>query len=163
VVIGVRAYNVRDDLAAHLPALFAYVEGGGTVVAQYNRPNGLKTNRLAPYDLRLSDARVTDENAPVTFLAPDHPALTTPNRIVASDMEGWVQERGIYFPTQWDAHFTPILASGDPGEAPLKGGLLVAKHGRGHFVYTGLVFFRQLPAGVPGAYRLFANLVSLGK
>ena len=163
VVIGVRAYNVRDDLAAHLPALFAYVEGGGTVVAQYNRPNGLRTNRLAPYDLRLSDARVTDENAPVTFLAPDHPVLTTPNKISEADMEGWVQERGIYFPTQWDSHFTPILASGDPGETPLKGGLLVAKHGRGHFVYTGLVFFRQLPAGVPGAYRLFANLVSLGK
>jgi LmbE family N-acetylglucosaminyl deacetylase len=163
VVIGVRAYNVRDDLAAHLPALFAYVEGGGTVVAQYNRPNGLKTNRIAPYDLRLSDARVTDETAPVTFLAPDHPALTTPNRINASDMGGWVQERGIYFPTQWDSHFLPILASGDPGETPLKGGLLVAKHGRGHFVYTGLVFFRQLPAGVPGAYRLLANLVSLGK
>jgi LmbE family N-acetylglucosaminyl deacetylase len=163
VVIGVRAYNVRDDLAVHVPALFAYVEGGGTVVAQYNRPNGLKTNRLAPYDLRLSDARVTDEDAPVTFLAPDHPALTTPNKIGEADMEGWVQERGIYFPTQWDAHFTPILASGDPGETPLKGGLLVAKHGRGHFVYTGLVFFRQLPAGVPGAYRLLANLVSLGK
>jgi hypothetical protein len=163
VVIGVRAYNVRDDLADHLPALFAYVENGGTVVAQYNRPNALKTNRLAPYDLRLSDARITDESAPVTFLAPDHPVLTTPNKIGASDMEGWVQERGIYFPTQWDSHFTPILASGDPGETPLKGGLLVAKHGRGHFVYTGLVFFRQLPAGVPGAYRLFANLVSLGK
>jgi hypothetical protein len=163
VVIGVRAYNVRDDLAAGLPALFAYVEGGGTVVAQYNRPNGLKTTRIAPYDLRLSDARVTDEEAPVTFLASDHPALTTPNKIGASDMEGWVQERGIYFPTQWGSQFTPILASGDPGETPLKGGLLVAKHGRGHFVYTGLVFFRQLPAGVPGAYRLFANLISLGK
>jgi LmbE family N-acetylglucosaminyl deacetylase len=163
VVIGVRAFNVRDDLAAHLPALFAYVEGGGTVVAQYNRPNGLKTNRLAPYDLRLSDARITDENAPVTFLAPDHPALTTPNKIGEADMAGWVQERGIYFPARWDPHFTPIIAAGDPGEAPLKGGLLVAKHGRGHFVYTGLVFFRQLPAGVPGAYRLFANLVSLGK
>jgi LmbE family N-acetylglucosaminyl deacetylase len=163
VVIGVRAYNVRDDLAPHLEALFAYVEGGGTVVAQYNRPNGLKTNRLAPYDLRLSDERVTDENAPVTFLAPDHPVLTTPNKITEADMEGWVQERGIYFPTRWDPHFTPILASGDSGVTPLQGGLLVAKHGRGHFVYTGLVFFRQLPAGVPGAYRLFANLVSLGK
>ncbi len=163
VVIGVRAYNVRTDLDAALPALFAYVEGGGTVVAQYNRPNELKTNRLAPYDLRLSGARVTDETAPVAFLAPDHPVLTTPNKVSQTDMEGWVQERGIYFPAQWDSHFTPILASGDPGETPLKGGLLVAKHGRGHFVYTGLVFFRQLPAGVPGAYRLFANLVSLGK
>ncbi len=163
VVIGVRAYNVRDDLAANLSALFKYVEGGGTVVAQYNRPNGLKTNQLAPYSLRLSDARVTDELAPVTFLAADHPALTTPNKISNADMEGWVQERGIYFPSTWDSHFTPILASGDPGETPLKGGLLVAKHGRGHFVYTGLVFFRELPAGVPGAYRLFANLVSLSK
>jgi hypothetical protein len=111
----------------------------------------------------LSDARVTDENAPVTFLAPDHPVLTTPNKITSADMEGWVQERGIYFPTRWDPHFTPILALGDAGETPLQGGLLVAKHGRGHFVYTGLVFFRQLPAGVAGAYRLFANLVSLGK
>jgi LmbE family N-acetylglucosaminyl deacetylase len=163
VVIGVRAFNVRDDLAAHLPALFAYVEGGGTVVAQYNRPNGLQASKLAPFNLRLSDVRVTDENAPVTFLAPDHPVLTTPNKIAETDMKGWVQERGIYFPSQWDEHFTPILASGDPGETPLKGGLLVAKHGRGYFVYTGLVFFRELPAGVPGAYRLFANLVSLGK
>jgi len=163
VVIGVRAYNVRSDLGAGLPALFDYVAGGGTVVAQYNRPNGLRTPRLAPFDLRLSDARVTDENAPVTFLAPGHPALTTPNRITEADMEGWVQERGIYFPAQWDKHFTPILESGDPGEKPLTGGLLVANHGRGHFVYTGLVFFRQLPAGVPGAYRLFANLVSLGQ
>jgi len=163
VVIGVRAFNVRDDLAARLPALFAYVEAGGTVVVQYNRPNGLKTNKLAPYPLQLSQGRVTDENATVTFLAPDHPALNTPNKITAADFEGWVQERGIYYPNQWDDHFTPILACSDPGEAPLKGGLLVANYGRGHFVYTGLVFFRQLPAGVPGAYRLFANLVSLGK
>lgn len=163
VVIGVRAFNVCRDLAAHMPALFAYVDQGGTVVAQYNRPNGLQTSRLAPFELRLSNARVTDEHAPVTFLAPDHPALTTPNKITADDMEGWVQERGIYFPSRWDEHFTPILAAGDPGETPLRGGLLVAKHGRGYFVYTGLVFFRQLPAGVPGAYRLFANLVSLGQ
>jgi hypothetical protein len=163
LVIGVRAYNVRSDLAVHLPALFDYVERGGTVVAQYNRPNGLRTPRIAPFDLRLSDARVTDENAPVKFLAPDHPVLTTPNKITVADMTGWVQERGIYFPAQWDFHFTPILASGDPGEKPLEGGLLVAKHGQGHFIYTGLVFFRQLPAGVPGAYRLFANLVALGQ
>jgi hypothetical protein len=163
VVIGVRAYNVRSDLAARLQALFDYVEGGGTVVAQYNRPNGLRTPRLAPFDLKLSDARVTDENASVTFLAPDHPALTMPNKITAADTESWVQERGIYFPSTWADRFTPILESGDPGETPLKGGLLVAKHGRGYFVYTSLVFFRQLPAGVPGAYRLFANLISLGQ
>jgi LmbE family N-acetylglucosaminyl deacetylase len=163
VVIGVRAFNVRDDLAARMPALFDYVKSGGNVVVQYNRPDRLRTNGLAPYPLRVSGGRVTDENAKVTFLAPDHPALTTPNKITAADFDGWVQERGIYYPDQWDGHFTPILACNDPGEAPLKGGLLVADHGRGHFVYTGLVFFRQLPAGVPGAYRLFANLVSLGK
>jgi LmbE family N-acetylglucosaminyl deacetylase len=163
VVIGVRAFNVRTNLAAHLPGLFAYVEAGGTVVAQYNRPDNSRTLKLAPYDLRLSGDRVTDETAPVTFLAPDSPVLNTPNRITAADFAGWVQERGIYYPNQWDEHFTPILACGDPGEAPLKGGLLVAKYGKGYYVYTGLVFFRELPAGVPGAYRLFANLVSLGK
>jgi hypothetical protein len=163
VVIGVRALNVRDDLAQGLPALFAFVESGGTVVMQYNRPERLRNAKFAPYPIQLSGARVTDENAAVTFLAPDHPTLNTPNKITTADFEGWVQERGIYYPDQWDDHFTPILACSDPGEAPLKGGLLVAKHGRGHFVYTGLVFFRQLPEGVPGAYRLFANLVSLGK
>jgi len=89
--------------------------------------------------------------------------LNTPNKITDADFAGWVQERGIYFPNQWDDHFTPILACNDPGEAPLKGGLLVAHYGKGYFVYTGLVFFRELPAGVPGAYRLFANLISLGK
>jgi hypothetical protein len=163
VVIGVRAFNVRTNLAAQLPGLFAYVEAGGTVVAQYNRPENSRTLKLAPYDLHLSGDRVTDENAAVTFLAPDNPVLNTPNKITAADFAGWVQERGIYFPNQWDEHFTPILACGDPGESPLKGGLLVAQYGKGYFVYTGLVFFRQLPAGVPGAYRLFANLVSLGK
>jgi hypothetical protein len=163
IVIGIRAFNVRTNLAAQLPALFAYVEAGGTIVEQYNRPDNLKTDKLTPYDLRLSGERVTDENAPVTFLAPDHPVLNTPNKITKVDFEGWVQERGLYFPSQCDEHFTPILACNDPGESPLNGGLLVAQYGRGYFVYTSLVFFRQLPAGVPGAYRLFANLVSLGK
>jgi LmbE family N-acetylglucosaminyl deacetylase len=163
VVIGIRAFNVRTDLAPQLPALFAYVEAGGNVIMQYNNQNGLQNLKLAPFDLRLSSDRVTDENAAVTFLAPDHPVLNTPNKITSADFAGWVQERGIYFPNQWDGHFTPILACSDPGEAPLKGGLLVANYGKGYFVYTGLVFFRELPAGVPGAYRLFANLVSLGK
>lgn len=162
VVIGIRAFNVRRDLAAGLPALFAFVEQGGTVIEQYNRPNGLQTSKLAPFDLRLSNDRVTDETAPVSFLAPEHPALTTPNKITSADFEGWVQERGVYFPNQWDPHFTPLLACSDPGESPLKGGLLVAQYGKGYFVYTGLAWFRQLPAGVPGAYRLFANLLSLG-
>jgi hypothetical protein len=163
VVIGIRAFNVRKDLASHLPELFAYVEAGGNLIEQYNNPNGLQTNQLAPFQLRLSQERVTDETAAVTLLAPDHPVLTTPNKITSADFEGWVQERGLYFPNQWDEHFTPILACSDPGEAPLRGGLLVAKLGKGYFVYTGLAWFRQLPAGVPGAYRLFANLVSLGK
>ncbi len=168
VVIGVRAFNTRTDLAPQLPALFAYVEAGGTVVEQYNTPNGIKTPQLAPYELKLSrdlpHFRVTDEKAPVTLLVPGHPAFTTPNKIVAADFDGWVQERGLDFASEWDAdHFTPLLACSDVGEAPLKGGLLVARYGRGYFVYTGLSFFRQLPAGVPGAYRLFANLVSLGK
>ncbi len=163
VVIGVRAFNVRTDLAAKMPELFAYVESGGTLIEQYNRPNDLKAGKLAPYDLRLSGDRVTDENAAITFLAPEHPVLNTPNKITQADFDGWVQERGIYFPNQWDEHFTPILACNDAGESPLKGALLVAQYGKGHFVYTGLVFFRELPAGVPGAYRLFANLISLGK
>ena len=163
VVIGIRAFNVRTDLAERLPALFAYVEAGGTVVAQYNTLDGLREDWLAPFRLRLSRDRVTDEHAPVTILAPEHPVLTTPNRITAADFEGWVQERGLYFPDQWDARFAAILACGDAGETPLKGGLLVARHGKGYFVYTSLAWFRQLPEAVPGAYRLFANLVSLGK
>ncbi len=163
VVIGIRAFNVRKDLAERLPALFAWVEAGGTVVAQYNTLDGVRDGWLAPFQLHLSRDRVTDEHAPVTILAPEHPVLTTPNRITEADFAGWVQERGLYFPDRWDERFTAILASGDPGETPLKGGLLAARHGKGYFVYTSLAWFRQLPEGVPGAYRLFANLVSLGK
>lgn len=168
VVIGVRAFNERTDLKDAFPGLLAWVEAGGTVVAQYNRPNGLLAPVLGPYPLSIEGPaprlRVTDETAPVTFLAPDHPVLNTPNRITAADFEGWVQERGAYFPGKWDeARYTAVLAMNDPGEAPLTSSILIAKHGQGHYVYTGLAFFRQLPAGVPGAYRLFANLVSLGK
>jgi hypothetical protein len=164
VVFGIRAFNVRTDLVSQLPALFAFVEAGGTVIEQYNRPGGdLKTEQLAPYSLKLSQERVTDEDAAVTFLATNNPALNIPNKITSADFEGWVQERGVYFPSQWDEHFIPILACHDPGEAPKSGSLLIAQYGKGYFVYTGLAFFRQLPAGVPGAYRLFANLVSLGK
>jgi LmbE family N-acetylglucosaminyl deacetylase len=168
VVIGVRAYNDRPDLAANLPGLYAWVAAGGTVIAQYNRPNGLKATALGPYELSIEGPaprlRVTDETAPVTFLAPAHPVLNTPNKITAADFEDWVQERGAYFPSKWDeTRYTPVLAMGDPGEEPLRSSLLVARHGQGWFVYTGLSFFRQLPAGHPGAHRLFANLVSLGK
>jgi len=123
---------------------------------------------LGPYSLSIEGPapllRVTDENAAVGFAAPEHPALNTPNKITAADFEGWVQERGAYFPSKWDEeHYTSVLAMSDPGEAPLKSSLLIARYGKGWYVYTGLAFFRQLPAGVPGAERLFANLVSLGK
>jgi hypothetical protein len=163
IVIGIRAFNIRKDLAGHVPALFEYVEAGGNVVVQYNVAAGLSANWLSPFHLHLSRDRVTDEQAPVTFLAPDHPVLTNPNRITTADFDGWVQERGLYFADEWDERFSPILAFGDPGEVPLRGGLLVARYGKGYFVYTSLSWFRQLPEGVPGAYRLFANLLSLGK
>ena len=168
VVVGVRAFNVRTDLSSHLPALFAFVQGGGNVIVQYNTPNGLTTSQLGPYEIQLSrdlpHNRVTNEKGPVTLLVPDHPAFNTPNKIVPADFDGWVQERGLNFPSQWDdAHYTSLLACSDPGEAPLTSGVLVAHYGKGYFVYTGISWFRQLPAGVPGAYRLFANLVSLGK
>jgi hypothetical protein len=168
VVIGVRAFNERKDLAPSLTNLWAFVEKGGTVVVQYNRPNGLRAQQLGPYRLSIEgpapQLRVTDEHAPVSLLAPTHPALTTPNPIARGDFDGWVQERGAYFPSSWDhEHYQTILAMSDPGEEPLQSGLLIAQDGKGYYVYTGLAFFRQLPAGVPGAYRLFANLVSLGK
>jgi hypothetical protein len=164
VVLGVRAFNTRTDLAPRLPALYAWVEAGGVVLIQYNRPGrDLKTENLTPYRLKLADLRVTDETAPMTMLAPSHPAFNVPNKITSADFDGWVQERGTYFPAEWDPHFVPLLAANDPGEPVLQGGLLVAQHGKGYIVYTGLAFFRQLPAGVPGAYRLLANLISLGK
>ncbi len=168
VVIGVRAFNERTDFAPHEAGLFAYVENGGTVIAQYNRPDRtLRTPKLGPYELSIAGSppqnRVTDETAPVKFLAPDHPALNTPNKITAADFAGWVQERGAYFPSKWDDRYTPLFEINDPGEKQPESSVLVAKYGKGYYVYTGLAFFRQLPAGVPGAYRLFANLVSLGK
>jgi LmbE family N-acetylglucosaminyl deacetylase len=169
VVLGVRAFNDRDDLAAAFPGLLAWVEQGGTVIAQYNRTDRpLRTKQLGPYPLSLegqaATLRVTDETAPVTFLLPDHAAVNQPNRITPADFDGWVQERGTYFPSKWDEeHYASLFAMSDPGEAPLRSGLLIARHGRGHYVYAGLTFFRQLPAGVPGAYRLFANLLALGR
>src|SRR5206468_3157760 len=117
IVIGVRAFNVRGDLQPHMKDLFAWIEGGGNLIVQYNRPGGFKTTTLAPFNLQVSNDRVTDETAPVKFLAPDHAVLNTPNKITAADFDGWVQERGSYFPGEWDAsHFTPILSMNDPGE-----------------------------------------------
>ena len=163
VVLGVRAYNTQERIANWLPELFAYVKAGGVAVAQYNTLAELKTDQLAPYPLEISRDRVTDENAEVRILAPDHPLMSTPNKITSKDFEGWVQERGLYFPKKWDPAWTAILSSNDPKEKPLDGGLLVAKSGKGFFIYTSYSWFRQLPAGIPGAYRLVANMLSLGK
>jgi hypothetical protein len=163
VVLGIRAFNTREHIANWLPELFDYVKAGGVVIAQYNTLAELKTEQFGPYPLEISRDRVTDENAEVRILAPNHPIMTVPNKITSKDFEGWVQERGLYFPKKWDPAWTPILSSNDPKEKPLDGGLLVAKFGKGYFVYTSYSWFRQLPAGVPGAYRLFANMLSLGK
>lgn len=163
VVLGIRAYNTQDRIADLQQQLLAYVQAGGVVIAQYNTTAELKTKEIGPYPLEISRDRVTDENADVRILAPEHPVMNTPNKINAEDFKGWVQERGLYFPDKWDPHWTPILSCNDPGERPHDGGLLIANFGKGFFVYTGYSWFRQLPAGVPGAYRLFANLVALGE
>jgi len=163
IVVGVRAYNTRPSLAQAEDRLLAYVQGGGTLVVQYNNDRDLLTDRLGPYPIKLSRERVTDETAPVTVLAPHSPLLTTPNAISAADFSGWVQERGLYFPESWDPRYQAPLAMSDPGEKPLDGSVLFAHVGKGSYVYTGLAFFRQLPAGVPGAIRLFANLLAGGK
>ncbi len=161
VVLGIRAYNTQNRIADLQRELLDYVQAGGVVVVQYNTTADLKTKDIGPYPLEISRDRVTDETAEVRILAPDHPVLNRPNKITAQDFKGWVQERGLYFPNKWDPHWIAILSSNDPGEKPMDGGLLVAKAGKGYFVYTGYSWFRQLPAGVTGAYRLFANLVSL--
>jgi hypothetical protein len=160
IVLGVRAYESREDLRAAAEQLLDYAEAGGVVVAQYNRES---LGALPPLPLEVggTNPRVTDQNAPVRILEPGAPMFTTPNRIDASDFEGWVQERGLYFGEEWDAGYVPLLEMNDPGEDPLRGSLLAAPVGQGAFVYTALSFFRQWDAGVPGAYRLFANLISL--
>lgn len=162
VMAGVRAYNTRDGLKYRQQALEEYVRNGGVYIVQYNTNRGLVVNP-SPLPLVVSRERVTDENAAVRMLAPEHPALRHPNTIGPADFDGWVQERGLYFPDKWDPAFTPLLSAADPGEDPSEGMLLVAPLGKGHYVYTGLSFFRQLPAGVPGAYRLLANLIALGQ
>ncbi len=163
IILGVRAYNTLPRLKFHQDKLLNFVENGGNMIVQYNTNRRLVTDNIAPYPLTLSRDRVTVEEAPVRVLAPDHPVIKGPNEITASDFEGWVQERGLYFPNEWDERFTPILSSNDPGESPKDGGLLVAKHGEGYYIYTGYSWFRELPAGVSGAYRLFTNMISIGK
>lgn len=163
IVIGIRAYNTVEALKFKQTILFDFVKNGGNMVVQYNTSRGLVTDKLAPYKLELSRDRVTDEFADVKFLAPNHPVLNVPNKITQKDFENWTQERGLYFPDNWSKDFTPILSMNDKGESAKKGSLLVAQYGKGYYVYTGLSFFREFPAGVSGAYRLFANILSLGK
>lgn len=162
IILGVRAFNTIDELRFTQSELLKYVENGGVMIVQYNTNSRLVTDKPGPYSLRISRERVTEEDAPVRILAPTHPLVNFPNKITSSDFDGWVQERGLYFPDQWDARYTAILGTADSGEAELTGGLLVGTYGKGHYIYTGYAWFRQLPAGVPGAFRLFANMVSLG-
>lgn len=161
VVLGVRALNTNERARYFMPAVLDYVKNGGTLVVQYNTNSRMQTENFSPFPLTISRARVTDENAPIKILKPGHPVMNTPNKITAADFDGWIQERGLYFPSEWDEHFEAILSTNDPGEPDNAGSLLVAPYGQGYYVYTGLSFFRQLPEGVPGAYKLFANLVSL--
>ena len=165
VVVGIRAYNVVPELKFKQHFLMDYVEKGGTLIVQYNTAGRRAQvfDNIAPYPLTLSRDRVTDENSEVNILAKDHSLINFPNQITASDFEGWVQERGLYFPNEWSKEFTPILGMKDKGESETKGSLLVAPYGEGNYIYTGLSFFRELPAGVPGAYKLFANMLSIGK
>ncbi len=170
IVTGIRALNTRQDLLAARERVLSYVERGGTLVVQYNTAPFFRRNprpgadaTLAPYPMTPSRLRVTDELAAVTFPTGEHALLTSPNRISAQDFEGWVQERGLYFMSDWDDRYDAVVECSDPGEDPLGGGLLYARYGAGTYVFTGYSWFRQLPAGVPGAYRIFANLISAGK
>ncbi len=163
IVLGIRAYDTQKDVAANNKKLLNYVSGGGTLIVQYNTAVGdFNNGHFTPYPAQLSRARVSVEEAPVEILAPDDGVFHYPNQITPHDFEGWVQERGLYFMDQWDSKFTPLLSCHDPGEQAQKGGLLQAHYGKGTYIYTGYAFFRQLPAGVPGAIRLYVNLLAAG-
>ena len=169
IVLDNRPYEAHPELVGLNSRLLKYVEDGGTLVVFYSKTNEWnpdeRRNRpqLAPYPIILGDERVTQEDAPVTFLQPRNPLLHFPNRITPADFANWVQERGLYFPREWDPHYTPLLATSDKGEPPLRGGLLVAPYGRGNYIQTSFVWYRQLRAGLPGGYRFFANLISYGR
>ena len=163
IIVGIRAYNTNERAKFYKKHLHNYVNNGGTMIVQYNTNRRLKVDEVAPYPLKLSRDRVTEENAEVRILNTSHELLNYPNKITQQDFEGWVQERGLYFPNEWDDNFEAVLSMNDKNESAKNGSLLVAKYGKGNFMYTGLSFFRELPAGVPGAYRLFANMLSVGK
>ena len=163
IVVGIRAYDTQKDVVANNKRLLDFVSAGGTLLVQYNTGVAdFNSGKFTPYSAELSRARVSVEEAPVDILAPEDSVFHYPNTITAHDFDGWVQERGLYFMDKWDAHFTPLLSCHDPGEDAQKGGLLRAQYGKGTYIYTGYAFFRQLPAGVPGAVRLYVNLLSAG-
>ena len=161
ILTGVRFFNVNEKASQLTPTLLRFVKQGGNLIVQYNTSYRLKTKSFFPYPLKISRDRVTQEDAPVTFLKPDHVVLNKPNKMTKSDFDDWVQERGLYFPDGWSKEYQAILSWSDSGEQPKKGGLLIAPYGRGNYVYTGISFFRELPAGVSGAYKLLVNLISL--
>jgi LmbE family N-acetylglucosaminyl deacetylase len=163
VVLGIRALNTNDRIGFLMPVLLEYVKNGGTMIVQYNTNFDLETDNYSPFPLKISRDRVSEEDAEVRILKPAHKVLNFPNKITVADFDHWVQERGLYYPDQWDPAFEAILSMNDKKETPKDGGLLIAKYGNGYYVYTGLSFFRELPEGVSGAYKLFANLVSLSK
>jgi len=163
VVTGVRAFNTRPALAAALDRLLRYVEKGGTLIVQYNVASAQLPGRIGPYPLTVGRDRVCVETAPVVFRIPGHVLLNFPNVITDADFSGWIQERGLNFPSQWDDRYEALLSSHDPGEPDRNGGLLYARHGKGVFIYTAYSWFRELPAGVPGAFRIWANFISAGK
>jgi hypothetical protein len=163
IVLGIRSYDTQKDVAANNKKLLDFVSAGGTVVVQYNAGTGdFNSGKFTPYPAELSRARVSVEEAPVEILAPEDSVFHYPNTITARDFDGWVQERGLYFMDKWDEHFKPLLSCHDPGEDAQKGGLLRVQYGKGTYIYAGYAFFRQLPAGVPGAVRLYVNLLSAG-
>ena len=163
VMTGIRAYNVVNSLAFKQNILLDFVKNGKTMIVQYNTTDDLVTKDMSPFPIKISRDRVTEENAEVRFLNPKHQVLNYPNKITAVDFKGWKQEQGLYYPNEWDAAFTPILSSNDKGEKPKDGALLITKYGKGNYIYTGLSFFRELPEGVSGAFRLLANIIAIGK
>ena len=163
IMLGIRAYNTIEALSAKQGLLFDAVKNGTTMIVQYNTAGKFVVDAIAPFPLKISRERVTEENAEVTFLDPDNPILKYPNTITRKDFQEWVQEQGLYYPGEWDKAFTPVISSHDKGESPKNSAILVAKYGKGYYIYTGLSFFRELPAGISGAYRLLANMIAVGK
>jgi hypothetical protein len=170
ILTGIRAYNVNEDLRANNQRILDFVQNGGILIVQYVRPMGPRAIGSAgsefafgPYPMNVSSSdRITVEDSPIRLLDPTDPLFNLPNKITDADFQGWVQERGLYFMNSWDPRYKALLSGNDPGEESRDGGMLYARYGKGHYIYTGYSWFRQLPAGIPGAFRIFANMLSIG-